>query len=134
MNPQEIYEKLLELSIEHSGKPLIVNRYGVAKLFGVGDVRVRRIMAKLRRDKKAYFIPAGSKGLYVLYVKGVNDEVVLNYVLNQIAHIKSSYFDNVVPFMDIVREHKENKEYDHVINVVGQLELALGEKDGQQRS
>jgi len=115
---------------KRKGKPLIVNRYAMANWLEIDSDTVRKIMAKLRRDKEVFFVPAGKKGLYVLYVKGLNDEAVKQYVLNQLAHITSSYFDNVVPFMDIVREHKANKEYEHIINVVGQLELALGENNG----
>lgn len=120
--------ELTRLAQAHEGKPFIVNRYGIAHLFGISDTNVRGLMAELRHDKTAYFIPAGRKGLYVLYVKGLNDEAVKAYVMNQIAHIKSSYFNNVVPFMDIVHEMKDDKDYNHIINVVGQLELALGEE------
>lgn len=134
MNLIEAREELLKLAIAHEGKPLLVNRYGIAKIFGVSDLNVRRLMSYLRHDKQAYFIPAGKKGLYVLYVKGLNDEAVKVYVMNQIAHIKSSYFNNVVPFMDIVKEMKDDKDYNRIVNIVGQLELALGEQDGQQRA
>lgn len=134
MNLLEAREELITLAKAHEGKPFIVNRYGIAQLFGISDLSVRSLMANLRHDKVAYFIPAGRKGLYVLYVKGLNDEAVKAYVMNQIAHIKSSYFNNVVPFMDIVKEMKDDKDYHHIVNVVGQLELALGEQNGQQRS
>ena len=129
MNLVDAKKMIKDLAVANEGKPLLVNRYGMAKWLEIDPDTVRKIMASLRHDKEVFFIPAGKKGLYVLYVKGVNDEALKQYVLNQIAHIKSSYFNNVVPFMDIVREHKENKEYDHIVNVVGQLELALGEQN-----
>ena len=125
MNLNEAKQRLLDLAIANEGKTLLVNRYGIAQWLQISDSRARGLMAELRHDKKCYFVPAGKKGLYVLYVEGVNDGAVLAYVLNQVAHIRSSYFNNVVPFMDILHKHKQEVEYNRLINVVGQIALAF---------
>ena len=106
MTLQESKQYLVDLASSHK-EPFITNRYGLAAVLGISDLSVRRLMSKLRNDRSVSFIYAGKKGYYVLWVDGVNDDVVLRYVLNQVAHIKSSYFNNVAPFKKILNRHKD---------------------------
>lgn len=118
---QEI-RTLALLSIQQK-KPLYIDRYYVASAFATDERMVRKALSELRKEN-IIFIPIQNsriiKGMYTLYLEGINDDLLERFVKTRISSIKTQYFNDVVGIKKIVKDQK-------LINEIGQIQIAFGD-------
>lgn len=110
-------------------KELLLDSYAIANTLGVSQYKIRISFSRLRK-RLIPFIPikkTGHKGLYV-YLDENNpqhQEYLKKYIRYIINQIRTMYFNDVVPYLPIVKDAKLKNE-------IGQMFMSLdGEKNGK---
>lgn len=107
-----------------SSKPQFVNINRLAIEFNLDTQTVRKEMAKLRVTDHIAYIPLGSgnKGVYVLFVDGVNNEAFNRDLRRKLRHAIGELNQQYKPFAGYVKDQRLSKVMERLFEAAELLE------------
>ena len=125
VSTKDVEQKIIDLCNIYDKKYILptvyISSYEVAYIMGVSHRTVRKALSNLRK-RMFIMLPVGRDGMYVKYDESKEwlQERMESYVRNNIRHIRTMYFNDVVKFIPIIKDQT-------LLNKIGQVQMLLDE-------